>query len=233
MLLVGRGKTQARAQAIISRAGLILRQEASMRVRVSTLRRFVRKALREHSEGHQGRDFDHAPGYSSDADMARTQLKNIAARASKLHSSLKDDDDLPAWVLSKMAVADSYMTSLSDYLHGEIDRMQEDPEYTSEYEYSEDDDDSEEEMDSDDIEGALSSMLGGMEDSMDYDEESGYEDDYEGEEDEDMEGYGDPDMPEDDEDSEDDEDEDMEDYGDPEMPEEDDETGEEMPQASN
>ena len=206
-----------------------------MRVRVSTLRRFVRKALREHSEGHQGRDFDHAPGYSSDADMARTQLKNIAARASKLHSSLKDDDDLPAWVLSKMAVADSYMTSLSDYLHGEMDRMQEDPEYASEYEYDEEDEDSEGEMDSDDIEGALSSMLGGMEtdmeDSMEYeDEESDYDDEYEDDDnEEDMEGYGDPEMPEEDED----EDDDMEDYGDPEMPEEEDEAGEDMPPLSN
>lgn len=197
-----------------------------MRVRVSTLRRFVRKALREQAEGHQGRDFDHAPGYSSDADMARTQLKNIAARASKLHSSLRDDDDLPAWVLSKMAVADSYMTSLSDYLHGEIDRVQEDPEYSSEYDYG--DEDSMEGMDSEDIEGALSSMLGGMgmdmEDSgesMDYDDEdSGYGEEYEEEEEEDTEGYGDPEMPE--EDDDDDDDGDTEGYGDPEMPEEDD-----------
>lgn len=217
-----------------------------MRVRVSTLRRFVRKALREQAEGHQGRDFDHAPGQSSDADMARTQLKNIAARASKLHSSLKDDDDLPAWVLSKMAVADSYMTSLSDYLHGEIDRVQEDPEYSSEYDYG--DEDSMDDMGSDDMEGALSSMLGGMEmgmeDSMDYDEESededdedhldrvasfetGYDfavDDMDDDDDDDMEGYGDPETPEDEEDEEDDDDDDgdAEGYGDPEMPEEDD-----------
>lgn len=196
-----------------------------MRVRVSTLRRFVRKALREQAEGHQGRDFDHAPGQSSDADMARTQLKNIAARASKLHSSLKDDDDLPAWVLSKMAVADSYMTSLSDYLHGEIDRAQEDPEYSSEYDYG--DEDSMDDMGSDDMEGALSSMLGGMGmdmgdsgESMDYDDEdSGYGEEYEEEEEEDTEGYGDPEMPEEDDD---DDDGDAEGYGDPEMPEEDD-----------
>ena len=218
-----------------------------MRVRVSTLRRFVRKALREQAEGHQGRDFDHAPGQSSDADMARTQLKNIAARASKLHSSLKDDDDLPAWVLSKMAVADSYMTSLSDYLHGEIDRAQEDPEYSSEYDYG--DEDSMDDMGSDDMEGALSSMLGGMEmgmeDSMDYDDEesededdedhldrvasfeTGYDfavDDMDDDDDDDMEGYGDPETPEDEEDEEDDDDDDgdAEGYGDPEMPEEDD-----------
>ena len=218
-----------------------------MRVRVSTLRRFVRKALREQAEGHQGRDFDHAPGQSSDADMARTQLKNIAARASKLHSSLKDDDDLPAWVLSKMAVADSYMTSLSDYLHGEIDRVQEDPEYSSEYDYG--DEDSMDDMGSDDMEGALSSMLGGMEmgmeDSMDYDDEesededdedhldrvasfeTGYDfavDDMDDDDDDDMEGYGDPETPEDEEDEEDDDDDDgdAEGYGDPEMPEEDD-----------
>ena len=199
-----------------------------MRVRVSTLRRFVRKALREQAEGHQGRDFDHSPGYSSDADMARTQLKNIAARASKLHSSLKDDDDLPPWVLSKMAVADSYMTSLSDYLHGEMDRMQEEPGYNSEYgdQYSMDD------MGSDDMEGALSSMLGGMGmdmgdsgESMDYDDEdSGYGEEYEEEEEEDTEGYGDPEMPEEDDDDDDDDDDDgdAEGYGDPEMPEEDD-----------
>jgi hypothetical protein len=160
--------------------------------------------------------------------MARTQLKNIAARASKLHSSLRDDDDLPAWVLSKMAVADSYMTSLSDYLHGEIDRAQEDPEYSSEYDYG--DEDSMEDMDSEDMEGALSSMLGGMgmdmEDSgesMDYDDEdSGYGEEYEEEEEEDTEGYGDPEMPEEDDDDEDDDDGDTEGYGDPEMPEEDD-----------
>ena len=202
-----------------------------MRVRVSTLRRFVRKALREQAEGHQGRDFDHAPGQSSDADMARTQLKNIAARASKLHSSLEDDDDLPAWVLSKMAVADSYMTSLSDYLHGEIDRAQEDPEYSSEYDYG--DEDSMDDMGSDDMEGALSSMLGGMGmdmgdsgESMDYDDEdSGYGEEYEEEEEEDTEGYGDPEMPEEDDDEDDDDDDDdgdAEGYGDPEMPEEDD-----------
>lgn len=223
-----------------------------MRIRVSTLRRFVRKALRENAGGHHGRDFDHAPGQSSDADMARTQLKNIAARASKLHASLQDDDDLPAWVLSKMAVADSYMTSLSDYLHGEIDRMQEDPEYTSEYEYEYEDEDGMEDMDSDDMEGALSSMLGGMgmdmddsAESMDYDDEDSEYEEYEDEdseyeeyedEDEDTEGYGDPETPEEDEgaedygdpempddDDDDDDDEDTEGYGDPEMPEEEDE----------
>jgi len=144
-----------------------------MRVRISTLRSFVRKALREHAEGQQGRDFDDSPGYSGDADMARTQLKNIAARATKLYDALEDSDDLPAWVLSKMAVADSYMTSLSDYLHGEIDRSGGDEDYSSEYG---DEDMDSDEMDSGDMSSMLSSMMSGEgmedmdDDSMDYEE---------------------------------------------------------------
>ena len=199
-----------------------------MRVRISTLRSFVRKALREHAEGQHGRDFDHAPGYSSDADMARTQLKNIADRAMKLHGALDDSDDLPAWVLSKMAVADSYMTSLSDYLHGEIDRTQEDPEYTSEYEDAEGDD-GEESMDYD---------VESYEDSSEYsdeysdDSESMDSDEYEYDEDaaSDEEESEEPDYAvgtDDDEEYEDDDDDDYEDEdgeddeesrADPEMP---------------
>ncbi len=158
-----------------------------MRVRISTLRSFVRKALREHAEGQHGRDFDHAPGYSSDADMARTQLKNIADRAMKLHSALDDSDDLPAWVLSKMAVADSYMTSLSDYLHGEMDRMQEDPEYTSEYEDTEGDD-GEESMDYD-----VESYEDSSEYSADFESMGSDDYDYDVEASSDEEEYGEPD----------------------------------------
>ena len=187
-----------------------------MRVRISTLRSFVRKALREHAEGQQGRDFDDSPGYSGDADMARTQLKNIAARATKLHDALEDGDDLPAWVLSKMAVADSYMTSLSDYLHGEIDRSGGDEDYSSEYG---DEDMDSDEMDSGDMSSMLSSLMSGegMED-MD-DDSMGYEESDEDTEDPDTGEYEVEDY-DDSEDSEEDYEEEDEDAEEPEEEEE-------------
>jgi len=190
-----------------------------MRVRISTLRSFVRKALREHAEGQQGRDFDHSPGYSGDADMARTQLKNIAARATKLHDALEDGDDLPAWVLSKMAVADSYMTSLSDYLHGEIDRSGGDADYSSEYG---DDDMESDEMDSGDMSSMLSTLMGGegMEDmDDDSDDSMDYEDSEEDTEDPDTGEYEISDY-DDAEDSEEDYEEEDEDAEEPEEEEE-------------
>ena len=151
-----------------------------MKIKMSTIRELVRKQLREdHGMDHAGRDFDHAPGFSSDADMARTQLKNIAARASSLHDTLQDEDDLPSWVLSKMGAVDAYMTSLSDYLHGEMDRVQDDPSYTSEY-HSEPQ-----------THGSMQGMQQDMQDMQDAD---GMEDMYDAKDMEDMEDTEDVDM---------------------------------------
>jgi hypothetical protein len=52
--------------------------------------------------------------------MARQQLARIAMDASKLHNSLQDDDDLPAWVLLKINTAEDRLHMASDYMRYKV-----------------------------------------------------------------------------------------------------------------
>ena len=62
-------------------------------------------------------------GHSSDnnnASMARGQLFHISKNAQSLHDKLHDDDTLPKWVQSKIAVMEDNMDAVFDYLTYQI-----------------------------------------------------------------------------------------------------------------
>jgi hypothetical protein len=52
--------------------------------------------------------------------MARQQLARIAMDATKLHNALRDDDDLPAWVLLKINTAEDRLHMAADYLRYKV-----------------------------------------------------------------------------------------------------------------
>lgn len=69
----------------------------------------------------QGRDFDYGKG---EGKMTRSQLHHVAEYASHLHEMIRDDDDLPEWVQSKIAVMASDIGKIKHYLEYKILRMQ-------------------------------------------------------------------------------------------------------------
>lgn len=52
--------------------------------------------------------------------MARQQLARISMDAAKLHNALRDDDDLPAWVLLKINTAEDRLHMASDYMRYKV-----------------------------------------------------------------------------------------------------------------
>ena len=59
-------------------------------------------------------------GEGGSAKMARGHLYHIANRAQSLHDRLTDEDELPEWVQSKLAVAESTVNAVFDYLDYKI-----------------------------------------------------------------------------------------------------------------
>ena len=54
-----------------------------------------------------------------ESDMAKSQLISIQSSVSKLMNMIKDNDQLDAWVQSKLTKAEDYLDSVSGYLEGE------------------------------------------------------------------------------------------------------------------
>ena len=54
-----------------------------------------------------------------ESDMAHSQLKSIQSNASKLMNMIDNNEQLDAWVQSKLTKAQDYLQSISDYLTGE------------------------------------------------------------------------------------------------------------------
>jgi len=65
-----------------------------------------------------GRNFDYP--MPAEGRMARQQLARIAMDSAKLHNALRDDDDLPAWVLLKINTAEDRLHMASDYMRYKI-----------------------------------------------------------------------------------------------------------------
>jgi len=87
-----------------------------------TLRELTRKKINESLA------FPLLGGDSEDesAEMAKTQLKAIAAKAMQLASNLSDDEVVEPWVQSKIAVAKDKIAAVHDYLmYGNSDKNQE------------------------------------------------------------------------------------------------------------
>ena len=55
-------------------------------------------------------------GDGGKASMARSQLFNLGRKAQSIHDKLSDEDQLPEWVQSKIAVMADNMDSVADYL---------------------------------------------------------------------------------------------------------------------
>jgi hypothetical protein len=59
--------------------------------------------------------------YDYEGDMARGQLQSIIMNAQRVHDMLKDNDNLPEWVQSKITLAEDYISTVSNYMSSEID----------------------------------------------------------------------------------------------------------------
>jgi len=65
--------------------------------------------------------------YDYEGDMARGQLQSIINNAQRVHDMLKDNDNLPEWVQSKITLAEDYISTVSNYLMSEVDESVEEP----------------------------------------------------------------------------------------------------------
>jgi hypothetical protein len=61
--------------------------------------------------------------YDYEGDMARGQLQSIANNAQRVHDMLKDNDNLPEWVQSKITLAEDYISTVANYMMSEIDEQ--------------------------------------------------------------------------------------------------------------
>ena len=57
--------------------------------------------------------------YDKEGEMMKSQLRQICSANEKLMSMVKDDDNLPEWVQSKVTKATDYIRSVRDYLESE------------------------------------------------------------------------------------------------------------------
>lgn len=60
-----------------------------------------------------------------ESGMIKNNLHNIAKHAKALHDAIEGGDDLPEWVQEKVAVANSMMSTIYDYLEAESAHMDE------------------------------------------------------------------------------------------------------------
>ena len=59
--------------------------------------------------------------YDYEGDMARGQLQSIINNAQRVHDMLKDNDNLPEWVQSKITLAEDYISTVANYMMSEVD----------------------------------------------------------------------------------------------------------------
>ena len=59
--------------------------------------------------------------YDYEGDMARGQLQSIINNAQRVHDMLKDNDNLPEWVQSKITLSEDYISTVANYMMSEID----------------------------------------------------------------------------------------------------------------
>ena len=58
--------------------------------------------------------------YDYEGDMTRGQMRSIIVNAQFVHDMLKDNDNLPEWVQSKVTLAEDYISTVANYLVSEI-----------------------------------------------------------------------------------------------------------------
>ena len=59
--------------------------------------------------------------YDYEGDMARGQLQSVINNAQRVHDMLKDKDNLPEWVQSKITLAEDYISTVANYMMSELD----------------------------------------------------------------------------------------------------------------
>ena len=91
-----------------------------MKITKNQLRDIIKEEL-ETVSLEKGRDFDYGSG---EGKMTRSQLFHIANYAATLHEMIRDDDDLPEWVQSKVAVMASNIGKIKHYLEYKIVRKE-------------------------------------------------------------------------------------------------------------
>jgi hypothetical protein len=60
--------------------------------------------------------------YDYEGDMAKSSLKTIIRNAQAMHDMLEDDTNLPEWVQSKLALAEDYMVSATQYMQSQMEK---------------------------------------------------------------------------------------------------------------
>ena len=90
-----------------------------MKITKNQLRRIIKEEL-EAFPHEAGRDFDYGKG---EGRMTRAQLHHVAEYAATLHEMIRDEDDLPEWVQSKVSVMASDIGKIKHYLEYKILRM--------------------------------------------------------------------------------------------------------------
>lgn len=91
------------------------------------IRRMVLREMHEMGMAQMdqaGRIF-HNNGPEQESNMIRSNLFTVGQNAFELHDMIGDYDDLPEWVQEKIAVIDSMMGSVHDYLSYEYHKFNE------------------------------------------------------------------------------------------------------------
>tara|TARA_B100002019_G_scaffold287750_1_gene300248 strand:- start:8325 stop:8642 length:318 start_codon:yes stop_codon:yes gene_type:complete len=65
-------------------------------------------------------DKNHMDHVDEEGGMAKSQLYNLAKYAIMLHDALDDEDQLEAWVQSKITIASEYIGKVKHYLEYEM-----------------------------------------------------------------------------------------------------------------
>jgi len=103
---------------------------------VRTTKKSIRRLIREFIEDLDLIDLNQIPldytppkeeisrefGKGGDAKMARGQLFHIAKNSQSLHDKLEDEDQLPEWAQSKIAVIKSMLDAVHDHLDYKMHR---------------------------------------------------------------------------------------------------------------
>jgi hypothetical protein len=103
-----------------------------MKITKRQLRRIIKEQLSledvisdvlisEPADSQDGRDLGYGEG---EGRMTKSQLDKLARYSQSLHDKLMDDDDLPEWVQSKIAVAADSIGKVYHYLEYKLDRME-------------------------------------------------------------------------------------------------------------
>ena len=92
-----------------------------MKIDKAQLRRIIKEELEIIAAETSGRDLGYGEG---EGRMAKSQLFKIAEYGAELHEMIRDDDDLPEWVQSKIAVMANNIGKIKHYLEYKIMRSE-------------------------------------------------------------------------------------------------------------